>query len=528
MFESYFSDSFASVSGAATGIAIPQLASPPRPAMPIPQTRSQWSDTLGSLLGPPQPTRPNRDQIVSDIWSGPYRSPYDGIDPYGRETPRMVAHYNEQYRDHPIVHSAIRGKADDICILEPAILAQDRNNPVESKAAEFLKWTISHSPGGWFGLFDQILTPGIVNGWSVGEKKRKVVKWKGQIYQGMGHVRNLDTALIRLELDVYRNVLSIVNMVRGLEYYAPDDVVLYSHNPMYSNPFGQSDVRSVTRNADIIQEAYRVWFVAMKIYGLPYMIANGPATNKLGLETILEELRSGGYAVLGPEDKIEVLNLAGAAGTQMFQDFVHTNREDIFFGIRGVAQPFMEGKGGQDSHTDTDIQQGTSDAGEAASGKRLEACINEQIIPWLVIPNFGEIDMPFLTLGGTDWKQINDIVDLYERAQKIGAKPSAEQFYLQTSIIPQRDEADSLTPPQACGPPGQPGAPGAGGMPGQGGPPQLGAGKPDAGPQPAPSPTPPAQMASTFSADHRPQNSEIDPAMVARVVDRLLAEELSV
>ena len=70
--------------------------------------------------------------------------------------------------------------------------------------------------------------------------------------------------------------------------------------------------------------------------------------------------------------------------------------------------------------------------------------------------------LPAVTQVGADAeKQIKDILDIYERAQKVGAKPSAEQFYLQTSIIPQRDEQDALQPPQ------QGGQPGAGGMPGQ-------------------------------------------------------------
>lgn len=540
-FPSYFSDHFSS--NQATGANVLAVASSPvstasvvKPARPVPQTSDQWGNLFGSILGPPRRTTPDRDQIVSDIWVQPYRSPFDGIDPYGCETPRMVRHYNEQYRNDPIVRAAIRGKADDICILEPAVLAQDRNDPVQAKAAEFVKWTIEMGPGGWFGLFDSILTPGLINGWSICEKKRKVCRWKGEVMQGFGHVRNLDTAFLRLELDVYRNVLAVVNMVRGLEYYEPDDVILYSHNPMYSNPFGQSDIRSVTRAADIMQDAYRVWFVAMTVYGLPYMVAKGPATNKEGLSVILQELRAGGYAVTGVEDEIEVLNLAASTGSDIFKDFVHINRENIFFGIRGVAQPFMEGDGGADSHTDTDIQQGTSDAGERAVGHRLAAVINEQVIPWLVFPNFGAIDYPRLKLGGTDWKQIKDIVGIYKDAQAVGAKPSAEQFYAQTSIVPQRDESDALVAPSPGGPGGA-----AGGMPGQpgnptGGAPQLPPHPAEDGTQKTPEPkmlpssmkpmTPMKQATqpkqATFSDGHKP--SKVDPATVSRVVSKLFEE----
>jgi len=72
----------------------------------------------------------------------------------------------------------------------------------------------------------------------------------------------------------------------------------------------------------------------------------------------LKAFRSGGYAVVDKDDDITVLDLAPAAAVTGFENMIHTQREVIFFAIRGVAQQFMEGDGGADAHTDTGVQQG--------------------------------------------------------------------------------------------------------------------------------------------------------------------------
>lgn len=484
-----------------------------------------WDQAVATTLGPPPiRSKPLTDQIASDVYNGPYRGPLDGIDPYGMETAATRFKYRTQYRENPIVRAAVRGKADDICVLEPAVLAQDRNDPTQAAAAEFVKWTIEMSPLGWFGLFDSIYTPGSIDGFSICEKKKKIVRWKGRTMWGFGHARSLDTAFLKYEMDCYRNVLSIVNTIRGLEYYSPDDCITYAHNPMYSSPFGQSDLRAATRAASIIEDAYKVWYVALKVYSLPYMYGKFGGVNKSNGLAIMQALRDGGYAVTEREDQIEVLNLASAAGTQSFQDFIHTAREDIFFAVRGVAQPFMEGDGGQNAHTDTSVQQGTSDAGEKAAAIRIAAVINEQVIPWLVRDNFGDIDMPRVRLGGTDWKQTKEIIEIFKTAKEIGAEPSAEQFYQLASIIPARDEADKLKSPE------QPGKPGAGGPPQPGQPPAAPAAAPKVDtmetrddPKPAPAaPAPPSPKSrpqpKAFSADHQ----SVDERAILELVSEYL------
>ncbi len=429
---------FGGFGGAPTASGLPPGFAPP--------TQGQ----IQSLLGPSPRLDPTQDHIQSQVFSPPYQGPND-LDPYSGEAPEVRADYMIQYLTSPVLRAAIRGKADDICCLEPTMMPADKDDELSAMAAKFVDWTVRLSPGGWPGLIDTVYTPGSLLGFSVSEKRLKETEWKGRKVLGLSHVRGLDPAHLKLRLDVYFNVVQIVNQIRGLQYYDPDQVILYSHNSLFHNPFGQSDCRAAIRAATMISNVYKVWYVALKVYGLPYMVgkSNDKAQRKM-LGAALQSLREGGYIVLpDPKDTVEVLNLASAAALTGFADMVHIQREDVFFAVRGVAQPFMEGDGGADSHTDTSVQQGTSNAGERRIASMVADTINRQLVPWLVGPNFDlpPDRMPRLKLGGTDWKNIKEIVGIVKDLQEVG-KSIGSKWLDEVTGVPSGSDGDELVSAQ--------------------------------------------------------------------------------
>jgi hypothetical protein len=406
---------------------------------------------LFSLLGPPRgQLDPSQDHILSDVFSPPYRGPGE-LDNYGCETREMRWRYRAQHRESPVLRAALDGKANDISCLEPTVLSADKDDALSNQAAEFVKWTVSMAPGGWAGAIDTMYRAGSIDGWSVAEKKLKETWWKGRRVWGLAHLRGLDTVHMRLQLDVYRNVVGVVNVLRGLEYYDPGQVVLYTHNGMYSNPFGQSDVRSVTKASSMIEDVYRVWYVALKVYGLPYMHGKvNQHTNRKQMEAALTALREGGYVVTGKDDEINVLNMASAASISGFEPLLRAQREDTFYGVRSAALPFLEGQGSSGAHGDTEVEQGTSDAGEKRHAHNIADVFNRQLVPWLVGPNF-ELDesrMPHVKFGGTNWKQIKEIVSIIRDAKETGIEVSAEFAHDVSSMPAPRDEKDRLVSAQ--------------------------------------------------------------------------------
>ncbi|HEY1189404.1 MAG TPA: DUF935 family protein, partial [Gemmata sp.] len=422
---------------------------------------------ITSLIGPPRHhLDPTQDHILSQVFSPPYQGPLE-LDRYGSETPEMRHRFRTLYRTSPVLRSAVRGKADDICCLQPTLMPADKDDALSALAAKFVDWTVTASPGGWAGLLDTVYTAASIDGWSVSEKTLRPAVWKGRPVWGLAQVRGIDTTHLRLQLDPYLNVVGVVNVLRGLEFYRPEQVILYSHNGLYGNPFGQSDVRAATRAAEIISDVYKVWYVALKVYGLPYMKGkvSDPSRRK-HMEAALRALRDGGWVVLpSKEDEIEVLNLSAAAALSGFEQMVHAQREDIFFAVRGAAQPFMEGDGGASAHTDTSVQQEASNAGEQRLAGALADVINRQLIPWLVGPNFAlpEDRMPRLKLGGTNWGNVKAIVGIIKDAQGVGLEVSAEWAHEATGMPAPRDPQDRLVSAQEKQQQQQPGPGGADG-----------------------------------------------------------------
>jgi len=465
------------------------------------------------LLGPPRSQLdPTRDHILSEVYSPPYRGPGE-LDSYGGETAEMRRRYRDQHRSHPILRAAVDGKADDLAALKVTVLSADKDDPESNDAAKFLDWTVARAPGGWGGLVESLYRPATLDGWSVCEKTLRPARWKGRDLWGLGHVRSLDTVHMRLQVDVYRNVVGVVNVLRGLEYYDPDRVLLYTHRGMFGNPFGQSDARAAVRGAAVIEDVYKVWYVALKVYGLPYMVGKvNQATARKQMEATLRTLREGGWVVLSdPRDEVQVLDLAAGAAVGGFEPLIRTQREDIFYAVRHASLPFLEGKGTSGAHGDTEVEQGTSDAGEKRDADRVADVINHQLVPWLVAPNFAldESRYPTVRFGGTNWKQIKEIIGVVRDFQEAGGDPSAEWVHEATSIPAARDDGDRLVSAQEKQQQAQ----------------QQQQGRPQGAPPADPAP-PPADTPQQFSADVAPAPGPT-AADVARAADRFFAEVLA-
>jgi hypothetical protein len=408
------------------------------------------------LFGAP-PVRPNliRDEIVHDIIMLPYRGPLDQGN-YAREDMAERLHYRWQYRRSPYIRAAIKGATDAVKGLTVTVLpGKNTNNPpLANRVAEFLDETVKAADGGWTKVLGDVYSAAPVDGYTLCVFKLREWAWRGCKVWGFAHTRQLDTVYTRLQLDVYRNPVSIVNMVRGLEYYSPEQVILYSHNMQYCDPFGQPDLDCVTSAGDMIDAAYQAWQLAVEVFGLPYMVGTaGTAAQKLALGQALEALRAGGYAVIQDKDKIEVLNLASAAGGNggLFENLVNTRREDIFVGVRGSHLPFMEGKGGQDSHGDSEVQREASNIPDAVAAQAIANVIRHQLVPSVVGPTFGrDAPMPDIMIGGSNWKKVKEVVSVVKELKECGIEPSKTYVVQATGIPEARDDQDRLGAPDAA------------------------------------------------------------------------------
>jgi hypothetical protein len=309
-----------------------------------------------------------------------------------------------------------------------------------------------------------------------------------------------------LRLDGYRNVLGVVNTVRGLRTYSPGKFILFTHAELFDNPFGQSDLRACYRAANQIRDAYQLWYLALKRCGEPYLHGkyDHPA-QRTEFEKALRSLRAGGWAVTGPKDEIAVLDLAGAASFDAFEKKVRLLREDIFLAVRGAYTPFMQSNtGGGEATGSAAVSQNTgSDPVEELLARAVGRVLTAQLVPDLVRPNFGPgVGLPRVVLGGVNWGEMKQRLDVVTAAVKAGLRPSRKWALQGTEIkaADPNDPDDQLTLDEG----GQP-APAGGRTPGITQPAPAGtlAGGPGA-PQPAPAAAP-AAPATPFSAEHAEQ-----------------------
>src|SRR6185503_7580417 len=229
-------------------------------------------DAIGSRpMIPPQAPIHSRPRIPSDIFNGPYRGP-DELDNYSGETPYMRLMFRRLYATVPEVLAAIDGKVNAIAAAGVSVQPEDRSNPADREAAEFLDWTVEQSEDGWDGIIRDVAIGAFIDGWSAVEPT-----FNGQRHpkigaaSGLEYSRGLDTQYLRLELDQFRRVLGIVSLRRGLEAFDPEQAFIYTHRKWFSNPFGNSDIRSVYQTCLMIEDAFRLWDVALKLFSQPYV-----------------------------------------------------------------------------------------------------------------------------------------------------------------------------------------------------------------------------------------------------------------
>lgn len=386
------------------------------------------------------------DQVWSDTWPVPYVGPLS-IDNSGTcgpiETPEMRRQYRELYRREPSIRAAVNGKADAVACLDVSVIPRDNHKDTDCEAAEFVKWTVENTLLGWDGLIRQIVAPALIDGFSVLEKTLQPIEtqwgreWAGK--WGLLHCRMLDTAWLRLQLDQYRNVLSVVNLVRGLQYYNVDKFVLFSYSSLWNNPFGQSDLRACIRSCALIEDAYKLWYLALKMFGMPYLHGKVevPAQRQM-MADALEALRAGGYAVTGVQDEIELLNLAAGTSFSAFEANIRAMREDNFMAIRGAYLPFLEGVGGPDAHGNTAISKVASDTNTDLLAKSVARVISHQLVPWLVKDNFPVgTGYPTVVLGGTSWDEVSSSLEVgLMLADQMGLPLSKDQVYKRANWAP--------------------------------------------------------------------------------------------
>lgn len=401
---------------------------------------------------PPGPDDPRNDTITTvPAFPLPYAAP-NQLDDYGREDETMRRAYLDLHKQEPSLRSAILGKVAAVASLDVAVIPEDEDSDADQRAAKFVRWAVENTLMGWDGLIKKVLEPGLLMGWSVTEivlkGERDSRKWGG--YWTLRDCKSKDTSLLKLRLDAYRNVAGIVSTIRGLAEYPLWKVILFSHNELFENPFGTSDLRSAYRASKLIDSAYQLWYTSLKNFSGPFLRGkySQPITRSQ-LETALKAARAGGWITHHKDDDVEVLSLAAASSFDAFERKVDKLRQEIFLAVRGAYLPFLEGTA-QDARGDTAINKMASNDVEFLLAKVIGRVLSFQLVPALVRPNFGnEAGLPRIVLGGVNWAETKTQLEVADQLlNRFEAPISKKWLYTVSQVPPPEDDGDILLPPR--------------------------------------------------------------------------------
>jgi len=388
--------------------------------------------------------------IGGKLWFLPYADSRTG------ETERMRAEYRLMLRD-PTVKQALLSKVFGVGILDASVQPADETRPGDKDAADFVTHALKRVYGGILGATEAIVLPGLIDGYSLAEKVWCVEDREGRhknkiIGQAL---KSKDPQTYRLIGDEYNNVTGIRGMLYNSgETYPVEDFVLWRHTPLYSSPYGTSDLRAAYRAFWMIDTSWKLRMIHLEKWSTPYIVGKYKELgDKAGLEAELEVAKGQSFITIPDTAAVEALSLA-VSGTADYQSAIQDLQHEIMLGITGAFLQAMEGVN-TGARSIGEVHASTAELLIWYLAQSLCNCLNEQWVPDLIRYNFAPgTGLPTITLGGINDADMVASTQVDEALQRMGLPLSKKELYKKYSRTEPTDEADMLAPPLPTMPPG--------------------------------------------------------------------------
>lgn len=359
----------------------------------------------------------------------------------------------------PMVKACLLGKIGQVASLDVTCVPEDHDNPIEVAVAEFCQSQLIGPSGTAYELAWSILSSGLTDGFSVCEKLYGTVQ-RGK-YAGLWTVRGLktkDTRYLQFEVDPYRNITGIYSLQGNSgELFDPKDFLTWAYMPFFNSPTGMSDLRASYRDIELIVAVLKLRMIFLDKFTGPFIKGTYTvATMRAQLEKALSEARASGYITLQNGTDVEVLDLA-MRGTSDFQAAIDDIRKEFAIGITGAYLQMLEGNQGGDARGDSKVQKSTAEIVTWFLVTTLQAVVNTQILPDLVIPNFGErMAHPKFVLGAVNPIDIVKDLEIDKLLLDMGVPLSKKDIYHRANRKGPIDAEDTINakPQQSASLPG--------------------------------------------------------------------------
>lgn len=350
----------------------------------------------------------------------------------------------------PTVKAAYIGKVGSVCSQElrvnPPRYAS--NNQHAKDIADFVQHNLTGPSGTSYEPIWEIGSGLGIEGFSVCEKLFDYSRTG--FYRGkwtLDRLKAKDTRYIQIETDRYRNVTGLFSSRAGQSNipFDPADFVIATYLPFFGNPHGWSDFRASYRAVELIKNALELRTQTLAKNVGPYLVAKvSDIRLKDQVAAELKRARANGYLVTTQGTDLQLIDLA-SRGTTEFQQAIDDLRKEIAIGIQGAFLQMLEGTG-TDNRGNSQVQKDTSEIFAWLYSATITAAINRQIVPDLVIPNYGpDAPIPIVQLGAINPADI--LADLaIDRLLLVdlGLDLSAEDVYKRSNRKSPMNDADRL------------------------------------------------------------------------------------
>lgn len=278
---------------------------------------------------------------------------------------RHVRIYQEMVRD-AYVKAGLAIKKLSVIRLPTEILPAS-TDARDQEIARFVEDQFENMRTPWhellWGLLDSVNI-----GYSIGEINYRLIDrgpWKGKV--GWDTVRSKDPYVYSFRIEPNGAVASVVQRFGttsktperrdqvgyldapwgGTLEFAPEKFLISAFQPLYSNPFGSSDLRAAYRAYFIKDWAWKFRAIFMEKWGSPTVVGtfpNGtPEARRQQLEEVLESLQQETTLTIPEDLKIELLRVATTGNITEYERAIADLNKEILVGLLGSFLAVEEG-----------------------------------------------------------------------------------------------------------------------------------------------------------------------------------------
>jgi phage gp29-like protein len=312
-------------------------------------------------------------------------------------------------------------------LCKPWHVAPASESEQDKKVAEFVNYALLRVRGE-IGqvLYDSL--DALAKGYSIAEKNWEIIEddptWKG--YWTIKNIKSKDPANFTFDVDDYLNVNRLLLTVDGIginqESLPVDKFIIYSYNPTYGQPWGQSDLRAAYRHWWCKDFIIKWWQLFTEKYAMPTLVgyykSGTPKKKQEELLNILDKISSDTAIVIPEEVSEQIKEIFTQKDPRiMYESAVAYHDTGIAKAILGETLTLdSPGRGSSASFAMAKVHQDTLTYQLTRIKQDLEGIVvSEQIVKQLVSYNFGNVALPKFffeplteadieTLGNVIWK----------------------------------------------------------------------------------------------------------------------------